>query len=185
MLQVDFSNKFLPSKMSFFSYHNFMNDCQDDKIAGNSTFAISNPVNIYLRWFFLKSINIKISLTLNFLFQIHKQKLGTHNPESCYFKKPIPDNNFLKEKLIYLLPKLSLEVLTIACVPTCINVEKPIDTAPAYLLSYKAFEILGPSIRVRKLRLRVSVKSKDIAEWRKTKAWKHIKHQEMRKVREM
>lgn len=123
MLQVDFSNKFLPSKMSFFSYHNFMNDCQDDKIAGNSTFAISNPVNIYLRWFFLKSINIKISLTLNFLLQIHKQKLGTHNPESCYFKKPIPDNNFLKEKLIYLLPKLSLEVLTIACIPTCINVE--------------------------------------------------------------
>lgn len=55
-------------------------------------------------------------------------------------------------------------MLTIACIPTCINVEKPIDTAPAYLLSYKVFEILGPSIRVRKLRLRVSVKSKDIAE---------------------
>lgn len=65
------------------------------------------------------------------------------------------------------------------------TVGKPIDTTPAYLLSYKVFEILGPSIRIGKLRLRVSVKSKDIAEWRKTKARKLVKHQEMRKRCEM
>lgn len=70
----------------------------------------------------------------------------------------------MKEKLIYLLLKFLFEVLIIVCVFICINVEKFIDIVFVYLFSYKVFEIFGLSIRVRKLRLRVFVKLKDIVE---------------------
>lgn len=70
----------------------------------------------------------------------------------------------MKEKLIYLLLKFLFEVLIIVCIFICINVEKFIDIVFVYLFSYKVFEIFGLSIRVRKLRLRVFVKLKDIVE---------------------